>query len=153
MFLHVIKHNCSRDKSLSAERTGVRTLSRMITTMHSERRRLRERFAAHGTEIRPFAGVDALVHHVILAMRETLAAYVADQRSRSVHRFMRGQRLGGRKLFGARVAGIRRHGLCGYYGTTTSVAAANTEITSYYRIDWRRHRIATRNYSIIMTRR
>lgn len=127
----------------------------MITAVHGERRRLRKRFAAHGTEIRPLAGVYALMHYVILAMCEALAAHVADQRPRPVHRLMRGQRLGGHKLFGTRVAGIR-HGLGGNYRTTTrtrtgtgtgtgiatatataSASADNTEITGYYRIDRR----------------
>lgn len=81
MLLHMIKHNRSRNKSFPAQRTGVRTLSCMIPAMYSECRCLRKRFAAHGTKIRPLAGVDALMHHVILAMRETFATYVADQRS------------------------------------------------------------------------
>lgn len=155
----MIKHNRSRDKSFSAERAGVRTLSCMITAMHGERRRLCERFAAHGTEIRPLAGVDALMHHVILAMREALTAHVADQRSRPVNRLMCGQRLGARKLLGARIAGIRRHGLGGDYRTTVPTTAAatttgdNTEIAGYHRIDGRRHRVGTRDYPIVVTRR
>lgn len=110
--------------------------------MYSECRCLRKRFAAHGTEIRPLAGVDALMHHVILAMREALAAYVADQRPRPVHRLMRSQGLGGSELFGARVAGIR---LCGDYGTA--------EIAYHGIIDDGRHCVRTDDPTVVVTRR
>lgn len=139
----MIKHNCSRNKSFPAQGAGIRTFSRVIPTMYSERRCLRKRFAAHGTEIRPLAGVDALMHHVILAMREALAAYVADQRSRPVHRLMRGQGLGSSELLGARVAGIRSHGLCGDYGTAK---------IAYYGIDDGRHRVGTDDPTVVVTR-
>jgi len=106
VLLHVIKHDRTRDESLSAQRAGIRPLSRVIAAVYRQGRCLRERFAAHGAEIRPLAGVDALMDHVILAMREALAAHVAHQRPGPVHGFMRTQRLGGGELFGARVAGI-----------------------------------------------
>lgn len=140
----MIKHDRSRNKSFSAQRTGIRTFSRVITTMYSECRCLRKRFAAHGTEIRPLAGMDALMHHVILAMREAFAAYVADQRSRPVHRLMRGQGLGGGELLGARVAGIRSHGLGGDYGTAK---------IADHRIDNGQDRVCTDDPSVVVTHR
>jgi len=116
MLLHVIKHNRTRDESLSAQRASVRPLSRVITTVYRQGRCLRERFAAHGAEIRSLTGVDALMDHVILAMRKALAAHVAHQRPGPVHGFVRAQGLGGGELFGARIAGIG-DGLGGDDGT------------------------------------
>lgn len=139
----MIKHNCPRDKSFSAQGAGIRTFPRVIPTMYSERRCLRKRFAAHGTEIRPLACMDALMHHVILAMREALAAHVADQRPRPVHRLMRGQGLGGGELLGARVAGIRGHGLGGDRGTAE---------VPYHGIDDGRDRVRADDPTVVVAR-
>lgn len=102
--------------------------------MHGERRCLRERFAAHGAKIRPLARVDALMHHVIFAMREALAAHIANQRPGPVHRLVRRQQLGGSELLGARVARIDGHGGLGRHTDTAEITGGNG-------IDDGRHRV------------
>lgn len=115
MLLHVIKHDGSGNETFAAQCAGVRSFASVISTMDGKRGRLSERLAAHGTKIRPLTGVDALMHHVILAMRETFSAHVAHERPGPMHSLMTGQRLDASELLRARVAWVRGSGDGGSY--------------------------------------
>lgn len=123
MFLHVIKHDSSSNKSFAAQCTGVWSFSGVISTVYSEGGRLSERLSTHGTKVRSFTGVNALMDHVIFAMREAFAAHIANERPGPMNRLMGGQGFNAGELLRAGIAGIRgyrfvRRG----YGS----AAANT---------------------------
>lgn len=113
MFLHVIEHYCTGDKTLSAESTRVGTLASVVAAMNSESGGLSEGLAAHGAQIGPLAGVNSLVNDVVLAMGEPLAADVADQRPGPVNGLVAGQRLDSVELLGAGVAGVGYRGVEG----------------------------------------
>ena len=100
MLLHVIKHDRSGNKSFATQRASVWPFPRVISSVDGKRGRLGKRLAAHGAKVRSLASVDALMHHVIFAMSETFAAYVAHERPGPVHGLVRGQRLDAGKLFG-----------------------------------------------------
>lgn len=108
MFFHMIEHDRTSDKSLATERTSVRPLPSVISPMNSERGRLCEALAAHGTKIRSLSSVYALMNDVILAMGESFATNVTDQRSGLVYTFVCIERLDGGERLIAGVAGKRR---------------------------------------------
>lgn len=123
MLFHVIQHDRSGNESFTAQCAGIRTFSGMISTMDGKRGCLCKRFATHGTKIRPLSCMDTLMHHVILAMCKTLAAYVAYERSGPMYSLMGSQWLDACELFRARIARIRDYRFVWRCHSTTNTAS------------------------------
>lgn len=144
MLFHMIQHDGSGNESFTAQRARIRTFPRVISAMDGKRGCLGERLPTHGTKIRPLPRMNALMHHVVLAVCKTFAADVAHERSGPVYSLMGGQRFDARELLGARVARVREYRFVGRRNGTTANTAS-------YRITGR-HYHGVVYYPIIVAR-
>lgn len=148
MLFHVIQHDRSGNESFATQCARIRTFSGVISPMNGKRGCLCKRLPTHGTKIRPLSRVNTLMHHVILAMCKTFAAYVAHERPGPMYSFVGSQRLDARELLRARVARIRdyrrfvrrRHGTANtardritgrYYGVGYSIVTGEDRLVSF----------------------